>query len=208
MGGLSAIILPKSVDDIPAVREEYKQLFDKLGDEAKIDGWEFILRDRPYNQEVHVATPWANMSPDVNKDRLERLTIYLILLIVPAVNLSSMTHSRLQRRREEIGVRRAFGARRTDIITDIFIENLVITIVAGLIGLALSLIFALLWGGLIFQPGYGVSLSASGLNLGILFHWSTFGWAMLFCFLLNLLSAGIPSLNASRINIVNALTGK
>lgn len=208
MGGLSAIILPKSVDDIPAVREEYKQLFDKLGDEAKIDGWEFILRDRPYNQEVHVATPWANMSPDANKDRLQRLTIYLILLIVPAVNLSSMTHSRLQRRREEIGVRRAFGARRTNIITDIFVENLVITIVAGLIGLALSLIFALLWGGVIFQPGYGASLSASGLNLGILFHWSTFGWAMLFCFLLNLLSAGIPSLNASRINIVNALTGK
>ncbi|MDE6062783.1 MAG: ABC transporter permease, partial [Duncaniella sp.] len=70
------------------------------------------------------------------------------------------------------------------------------------------IIFALVWGGSIFTPGYGASATASGLSLKVLFHWSTFLWAMLFCFFLNLLSAGIPSLNASRVNIVNALAGK
>lgn len=209
MGSLSAVILAKDPSDFPAIREEYERLFAKLGDEAKVDGWKFILRERPYTQEVHAATPWANEGPDMESARRSRLIVYLILLIVPAVNLSSMTHSRLQRRREEIGVRRAFGATRTSIISDIFVENLIITVIAGLIGLILSVIFALVWGGGIFMPGYGsASLGSTGLSLGVLFHWSTFGWAILFCFLLNLLSAGLPSLQASRVNIVNAISGK
>lgn len=208
MGGLSAIILAKDPADFPAIREEYNMLFKKLEDEAKINGWEFIFRDRPYTQEVAAATQWANGDPDMDSARRRKLIIYLILLIVPAVNLSSMTQSRLQRRREEIGVRRAFGAKRSTIITDIFIENLIITLVAGLIGLMLSLVFAIVWGESIFTPGYGASATASGISFSVLFHWSTFLWAMIFCFFLNLLSAGIPSLNASRVNIVNALTGK
>ena len=208
MGGLSAIILAKDPADFPTIREEYNMLFKKFGDEAKISGWEFLLRGRPYTQEVSASTPWANADPDMDSVRRRKFIIYLILLIVPAVNLSSMTQSRLQRRREEIGVHRAFGAKRSNIVTDIFIENLAITIIAGLIGLGMSIIFALVWGGSIFTPGYGASATASGLSLKVLFHWSTFLWAMLFCFFLNLLSAGIPSLNASRVDIVNALAGK
>lgn len=209
MGGLSAIILARDPADFPAIREEYNRLFAKLGDEAKADGWQFIIRERPYTQAVEADTPWANESPRLAEAQRRRLIIYLILLIVPAVNLSSMTHSRLQRRREEIGVRRAFGATRRSVVTDIFIENLIITVIAGLVGLAISVIFALVWGGTVFSPGYGsASLVSTGLTLGVLFHWSTFGWAMLFCFLLNLLSAGLPSIQASRVNIVNAISGK
>jgi putative ABC transport system permease protein len=209
MGLLSAVILAKDPSDFPAIREEYNRLFAKLGDEAKTDGWEFIPRERPYTQEVTVNTPWANSTPDMGKVYRTRLIVYLILLIVPAVNLSSMTHSRLQRRREEIGVRRAFGAKRREIVTDIFIENLIITLIAGIIGFALSLVFATIWGGTIFMPSHGCSsLSLTGINLGTLIHWSTFGWAMLFCFFLNLLSTGLPAWQASRTNIVNALSGK
>lgn len=209
MGSLSAIILAKDASDFPAIREEYERLFAKLGDEAKANGWKFIQRERPYTQEVHAETPWANEGPDMEAVYRSRLIVYLILLIVPAVNLSSMTHSRLQRRREEIGVRRAFGATRTSVIRDVFIENLIITVIAGLVGLAICVIFALTCGSTMFTPGYGsATIESTGLTLGVLFHWSTFGWAMLFCFLLNLLSAGLPSLQASRINIVNAISGK
>ncbi len=94
-------------------------------------------------------------------------------------------------------------------MTDIFIENLIITLIAGIIGFALSLVFATIWGGTIFMPSHGCSsLSLTGINLGTLIHWSTLGWAMLFCFFLNLLSAGLPAWQASRTNIVNALSGK
>lgn len=208
MGTLSATILPRDKADIPAIREEYERLFAELGDEAKAKGWKFILRERPYTQEVTMHTTWANTGPDISAVHRKQYITYLILLLVPAVNLSSMTQSRLRRRSEEIGVRRAFGARRSSICIDIFLENLIITMIAGLVGLLLSVGFGLLFGATLFSPGYGVSLTSTGLSLGVLFHWSTFGWAMLFCFLLNLLSSGIPALHASRVNIVTALSGK
>lgn len=209
MGFLSVIILAKDPVDFPTIREEYNQLFAKFGDEVKINGWKFISRNRPYTQEQDACSTSPTREPDMDAARRTRFITYLILLIVPAINLSNMTHSRLQRRREEIGVQRAFGATRTSIITDIFVENLVITFIAGLIGLALSLIFALGWGGLIFSSGFGsASQALTGISLDVVFHWSTFAWAMLFCFILNLFSAGLPSLQASRVNIVNAISGK
>lgn len=200
MGSLSVIILAKSPDDFPAIREELDGRFAEFGDEIKMNGWKFLQRDRPYVQSVAANTPWANQMPDMGAVLRNRIIIFAILLIVPAINLSNMTHSRLRRRREEIGVRRAFGARRSSIIKEIFIENLLISLIAGIIGLALSIIFALIWRESIFGTG--------NVNLEMLIHWSTFGWALLFCFLLNLLSAGIPVWKASRVNVVEALNNK
>jgi putative ABC transport system permease protein len=46
------------------------------------------------------------------------------------------------------------------------------------------------------------------VNGTILFHISTFLYALLFCFILNLLNSGIPAWRASKIGIVKALAGK
>lgn len=209
MGSLSVVILAKSKDDFPKIREELTENFGKYGDEIKLKGWVFEQRERPYTQEVEQAYPFGtNETPDMGEVYRKRSIVFLILLMVPAVNLSSMTQSRLHRRSEEIGIRRAFGARRSNVIGDILIENLIITVIAGLLGLILCLLFGLIWGDHLFIPGFGISTAAKGISFGMLFHWSTFGTAMLFCFLLNLLSSGIPALNASRINIVSAISGK
>lgn len=207
MGGLSAVILAKSKEDFPAIREEYDQLFGAFNEQISETGWEIVTLGRPYDIEQEVAAPWANMAPMVKEERRRRLVTYAILLLVPAVNLSSMTHSRLSRRAKEIGIRRAFGATRTEIMGDLFMENLVITIFAGLVGWVLSLLFALMFRDYVFSATWGAS-GVSGLNVTDLISWSTFGWAMLFCFLLNLLSAGLPAWQASRTNIVNAISGK
>ena len=134
--------------------------------------------------------------------------MYLILLIVPAVNLSSMTESRLRRRIAEIGVRRAFGSTRLELMGQIITENLVVTLMAGLLGLLLSVAFAYLGNSILFAQEYSQTLSPPAVDANILLHASTFGWALLFCFVLNLLSSGIPAWHASRTSIVNALGGK
>ena len=209
MGSLSMIMLAKDKDDFAEIRSEYLRLFDELDKEAAEDGWKFIHRDRPYTQVVAVNTPWANVSPDMDAVYRSSLIIFLILLIVPAVNLSSMTHSRMIRRRQEIGVRRAFGAHRRHIVMSLFIECLIITVAAGLIGLLMSVVCGLLFADVIFTPStWSDNYHVTAISLRELFHWSTFGWAMLFCFILNLLSSALPAINASRVNIVNALTGK
>ena len=69
------------------------------------------------------------------------------------------------------------------------------------------MIFSLLIKESLFSATWGAD-DITGVSVGSLMQWSTFGWALFFCFLLNLLSAGIPALQASRTNIVNALSGK
>lgn len=207
MGALSAIILPHSKDDIPKVREEYNRLMDKLEEEAREGGWKFIRRERPYDQETAVNTPSANGEPDMDSVRRTRYVTWAILLLVPAVNLSSMTHSRLSKRREEIGVRRAFGAKRSVILADLFVENLIITVIAGIIGLLLSLIFAYFGAEYIFSA-QALNGNVTVMSPSMVISWKTFGLAMLFCLVLNVFSVTLPAWQASRTNIVNALSGK
>lgn len=203
MGYLGVIILAHDKADFPKIREEYKEVWDKFEDEIKAAGWEFYRHQHPYDQFTYVNHKWGNADPDMGAVKRHNLLVYTILLLIPAINLSSLTQSRLSRRREEIGVRRSFGATSLDIMLDMFIENLIITIAAGLIGLLLSIVFIFLGGGSILVPGGGVS----GLRMEMILNWSVFGTALFFCFLLNLLSALIPSWQASRSKIVNALTG-
>ena len=49
-----------------------------------------------------------------------------------------MTLSRMRKRMAEIGVRKAFGATGGELMRQIFFENLLLTLFAGVLGLALS----------------------------------------------------------------------
>ena len=207
-GILSVTILARSSDDFAKIKDEYNKAHDRFEDALKSTGYRVLSRNRPYDQETQVVALAANIEPDLPGERRRRLIIYLILLIVPAINLSSMTQSRLKQRTAEIGVRRSFGCTRGRIIADIITENLVMTLVAGVIGLMLSVIFGYLCNSLLFAQPFSMTFNPPKVDSSILFHWSTFGWAMLFCFILNLLSSGLPAFNASRTSLVNALSGR
>ena len=77
--------------------------------------------------------------------------VVIILLLVPAVNLSGMTLSRMRRRMAEIGVRKAFGATGGELMRQVFFENLVLTLLAGIVGLALSYVATFALNGFLFQ---------------------------------------------------------
>lgn len=207
-GMLSTTVLARSRDDFGKIREEYEKAHDKYEDEIKATGRVILSRNRPYDQEADAIAFSANNEPDVAGERRSRLIIFLILLIVPAINLSSMTQSRLKQRTAEIGVRRSFGCTRSRIIFDIITENLAITLIAGVLGLLMSVIFGYLCNRLLFAQPFSFTFHPPAVDSSILFHWSTFGWALLFCFILNILSSGLPAFNASRTGLVNALNGR
>lgn len=207
-GMLSVTILAKSRDDFDKIREEYEKAHDKYEDEIKSTGRKIKSLSRPYDQETEAIAFASNIEPDLPGERRSRLIVYLILLIVPAINLSAMTQSRLKQRTAEIGVRRSFGCTRSRIILDVITENLAITIIASIIGLILSVIFGYLCNNLLFAQPFSQTMNAPAVDSSILLHWSTFGWAMIFCFILNILSSGLPAINASRTGLVNALNGR
>lgn len=208
MGMMSCTMLAHSREDFPAIREETERRRQEYNTIIGKDGWEMIYRNRPYDQEKNAIAFGANVEPDVDAARRQRIVIFIILLIVPAINLSSMTQSRLRQRVAEIGVRRAFGSTRMELMGQIISENLIVTLLAGVVGLLLSVAFAYLGNELFFAQEFSQTLNPPAVDASILLHASTFGWALLFCFVLNLMSSGIPAWKASRVGIVNALSGR
>ena len=89
-----------------------------------------------------------------------------------------MTQSRLRQRVAEIGVRRAFGSTRLELMGQIIAENLVVTLLAGVMGLLLSVAFAYLGNTLLFAQEFSQTLSPPAVDASILLHGSTFGWAV------------------------------
>ena len=208
MGLMSCTILAKDRADFPAIREECDRRLAAYNQVIGENGYKFISRNRPYDQEKDAIATAANYEPDLRAERRSRLVIYLILLIVPAINLSSMTQSRLRQRVSEIGVRRAFGCTRGEVAGQVLAENFIVTLLAGVLGFLLSVLFAYAGNEVVFAQEFSSTLNPPAVSASILIHVSTFLWALLFCFVLNLLSAGIPAWRASRMNIVESIGGR
>lgn len=141
------------------------------------------------------------------------LIVGLVILIVPAMNLSGLIVGRMDRRNAEMGIRKTFGASRHGLIGKVIMENLVLTTVGGLIGM----VFA--WGIVYFNRGWifsifdssvdaEASLVDSGVTLSSMFSPAivaiTFGMILL----LNVLSSLIPAWIALRRPIVESLNEK
>lgn len=206
MGPMRAVILAHSRTDFPAIRQECERLRQKYNDAQ--DGVEVFYRGQPDTQFTHLYRTWSQ-EPDIQGVVLRYVVVMLILLIVPAINLSSMTLSRMRKRMAEIGVRKAFGATANELMQQVFWENLLLTCVAGLLGLLLSYAATYLLNGFLFGDSTNAYLSGeTSLTAGALLSPWIFMAAFIFCLLMNLLSAGIPAWRASRMNIVEAINGK
>lgn len=206
MGSLAVAMIVSDGVDFQHIRDQVKARYSVLDAQLAADGKRTVYHQQPYDQELLATSFGSNTTPDAGPDRRMRLTIYAILLLVPAINLSSMLHSRLRRRVNEIGVRRAFGCTRMRIITDIIAENFIVTLAGGIVGVALGIVFASTYSGLYetvdsFGSGDTPAFSA-------LLSWSTIAIAIGVCFILNILSASVPAWQASRMNPVEALNSK
>lgn len=203
VGQMRAVILARSAADFPAIREEAEQLRRKYNDSLRDS--EVFYRGQPDERFANLYRKWSE-TPDTKAIILRYMLVIAILLLVPAINLSSMTLSRMRRRMAEIGVRKAFGATGGELIRQIFFENLLLTLFAGVLGLALSCAATFLLNGFLFNNSTNAYLSGeTALTPGMLLSPWAFLAAFGFCLLMNILSAGIPAWRASRMNITDAI---
>lgn len=128
--------------------------------------------------------------------------ILFILLLVPALNLSGITLTRMRKRVAELGVRRAFGATRGNIVGLVLLENMMLTLMGGVLGLTFS--YAAMW--MLKDWLLVTSLGETGISAGM-FNGLVFVAALFFCLLMNLMSAGIPAWRVSRVNITDSING-
>lgn len=81
------------------------------------------------------------------------------LLLVPALNLTGVIQSSVQKRKEEIGLRKAFGATGQNLLMQILSENFVLTLIGGVIGIGLSMVLLVV--GKPFMLSENVSLTGA-----------------------------------------------
>lgn len=203
-GDVNMVLLMKEGVEASHIKSQVENRYRKVNAQISSKGDEFVYHLQPYtSEEVNLGGYGSNNEPNMKSHNRQMWIFYTVLILLPAINLSSMTRSRLRHRVTEIGVRRAFGATKSSIIRQMFGENLLITIFGGILGLALSMVFILLASHLFFYSG-GLDPSSLELvnarpTLGMLFQWQNFVTALLFCLALNILSATVPAWRASRV---------
>lgn len=157
----------------------------------------------PYNHRLQVLNRWSNIGPDVSKANKKTIFLFSILLLIPAINLSSFSLSKVLRRTEEIGVRKSFGAKKYVILIQILFENFITSLIGGIIGLIMSYIIVIWLRGWLLDVG-----AESSVPLGALISIPVFLGVFLACFILNLISAGIPAYRASQMSIIDSINKK
>jgi putative ABC transport system permease protein len=205
-GNFHCYILARSPGDFPAIREEAGQLLKRFN--AGLRDGEFRLNGQPENRFMNMYRQ-GDRQADARSVILRYAIVLSVLLLVPAINLSGMTLSRMKKRMPEIGIRKAFGATTADLVAQILSENLVLTLLGGVLGLAAGyLAITLMTDWLLVNESVSRREGAASINAEMVAGPVVFIYAFLFCLVLNLLSAGIPAWRASREKIVKAIYGE
>ena len=143
---------------------------------------------------------------------VQRLMLLVFsLLIVPAINLSSMISSQMEERKAEIGIRMAFGATKSSIMKQVLWENMLLTTIGGIIGLLFTWFIVCScadWVLTIFDMGDIHSFTGKELNLDMLLNPYIFITTFLVCTLINMASALLPTRWALKHSIADSLNSK
>ena len=210
MGSLQLYMTATSADDVETLRAEVVDVLNRYNQENQ--EWEHFYLEQPdvwWKSQFRVLG--AN-APDVAGSVRSTLYMLLALLFIPAMNLCGMISSRMDERMSELGVRKAYGATNVSLISQVLTENLLLTLVGGLVGLALAYFIALTsgeWMYHLLDEGFTLpgGMEAS-FTMEMLFNPTLFLTVFGLCMLLNLISALVPTVLALRHTIIYSIQTK
>jgi putative ABC transport system permease protein len=124
------------------------------------------------------------------------VVLMLLFMLLPALNLINLNVGRIMERSSEIGVRKAFGATSRQLVAQLVLENVLLCLIGGAIGLVCSA--GVLW----WLEGSGlIPYLHVDLNLPV------FGYGLLITLVFGVLSGLIPAWKMARLAPVHALKG-
>ncbi|PVZ09872.1 ABC transporter permease [Porphyromonas loveana] len=197
----AVICLAKSPKDFDAIKEEIQALTAQCN--AVQETFSISFPGQPANQFATMHSKYRN-DDTVPEYRRRFILLIILFLCIPAINLSGMTLSRMRRRLAELGVRRSFGAVRSDIIRQVIAENMLLSLLGGVLGLGLSYLVMAVFPSWLLPAG-SWNMIQGDIN-GAMFNPIIFLIALFFCVLINLLSAFVPAWRISKTPIVESLS--
>ena len=197
LGEFQAIVLARQAADVPAIQNEYQQVLRRLP-----------IPDPQQHEEIRsyartlLAHYMANHNNDAGVDGdaahfwRQWLGLGLLFMLLPALNLININVSRMLERAAEIGVRKAFGATAGRLVGQFLIENMLLTLLGG--GLGLGLAAAVLS---LINESHFLPYAQLGLNGRV------FGVGLALVVLFGLLSGAYPAYKMSKLPANQALKG-
>ena len=188
------VMTPKAIDDL-----EFSKLLLKFVDDQRIPAAIPLLQrifgtGRFKQQQLELIIPYQLL---IKKKQFQHmLEIFLlgissIILTVGIAGVLNVMLVSVNTRRSEIGLRRAVGATRNDILQQFMVEGLLLAVVGGTAGLL---------------AGWGLGLIVTSLfDLPVLFDLQTIFTGFIIAVLAGVLSATYPAIKAAGLHPVEAL---
>lgn len=208
-GSYEIVLLAGSRRDFDRVRQEIEDRVERYNRSGG-DDWKMTFTNGIPSQKERIF-----MLGSASAYRWIGLGVVLLVLLVPVLNLSGMTGSGMEARMAEFGVRKSFGAWRGAIVRQVTAENLLLTLLGGVLGLLLSYLLLYLLQDQLYDllPLNGVA-DIRGIAEAPAFAFRDFFRLRLYLLLfvlvaaLNLLSAMAPALKVLHRPITESLNSQ
>lgn len=208
-GSYEIVLLAGSRRDFGRVRQEIEDRVERYNRSGG-DDWKMTFTNGIPSQKERIF-----MLGSASAYRWIGLGVVLLVLLVPVLNLSGMTGSGMEARMAEFGVRKSFGAWRGAIVRQVTAENLLLTLIGGVLGLLLSYLLLYLLQDQLYDllPLNGVA-DIRGIAEAPAFAFRDFFRLRLYLLLfvlvaaLNLLSAMAPALKVLHRPITESLNSQ
>ena len=200
------------------LRADINEMMNRLNAELKASGenWKFLPPEEALSP--HWMLGLSNSTFNVSYqsgDWVYMLLLILMLLLVPTVNLSGIISGRMESRLAEMGVRKAFGAKKRELLFQIMAENIVLTFIGSVVGLLMAW-GIVSWGGIwmldalgfSYNTAYFVDMNDFVATGEMLFAPVVFGIALFVCLFINTLAAVVPAWLSLRKPIVESMMEK
>lgn len=190
-GGYYGILLANSTKDLDKIHNEYEQIVKRLPVEQKM----FTTVSSHADSYLRSYVDTGDDSHSGVFVAVTAISIFaFILMILPTLNLVNINITRIMERSSEIGVRKAFGASSSTLVYQFIVENVILTLLGGVIGVILSVI--------VLQIINSAHLIA---NLELTVNFTVLFIGLLVCLVFGLISGVYPAWRMSKLNVVTAL---
>ncbi len=196
-GPYSAIVLAKSKADLPKIRAEYAEVVSRI---PLIKVSDFT----PDKLDARLGTYLETMITDqlfksgsgLAKFYLLAFILAVLFMTLPAINLVNINISRIMERASEIGIRKAFGASTRTMTLQFVVENVIVTVLGGVLALLLSALF--IWW---FNGSHLIAYADLHID------WTVVLVAFMLSLIFGLMSGVYPAWRMSKLPVVEALKG-
>lgn len=196
MGPFNGMVLARSRWDFKGLKREFAS---RVAREPNADPKEY--------KEIRAGldSSFEAFARQITSNRVPRPALFLgsilagaalLFMSLPALNLITLNLSRIMERSPEIGVRKAFGAPRRALVAQFVAENVVLTLIGGVIGFILAVVFL-----------RAIEASALLPDLKFDLNLRVFGYGVLIAVFFGILSGVYPAWKMSRLHPVDALRG-